>query len=350
MGSDKQPNGDGRDAFCLDSLLDAISNPSSSDHLDRLAKSLGIDHLSTKEEAIEQVEEQVLSPPKDLSGELWRWQMYAFNMLIMPCIWLRSGGSTEKTWLTIRQAPIELPIPPLPLSPFPATHQILPTHTGIDGTFSHWRPALAPRPPAHPALSSSASRAFGDSKNFVRGKGSYAPFMPGGLNAVAIQVAAENGDDEDEEEEEEDGWKTRAPGLRRGVQLDGAEEFMREMLGQEGLGGKAKRKKRQGWEDGELEVSKLGEEEHGAAEAADDGEGWRGQKGVDDLLPIGVRPSTRNDVRPERILEIGVVNPDMAVSESILTCSAFRHLPPAGNNFAPLRRKNGHTWWTSTRN
>ena len=109
-------------------------------------------------------------------------------------------------------------MPALTLSPFPAT-QVLPTHRGIDGEFTHWRPALAPRPPAHPALSSATSRAFGDSKNFVRGKGSYAPFMPGGLDAVALQVAQENPEEEEDEEEEEDGLKTRAPGLKRGVQL-----------------------------------------------------------------------------------------------------------------------------------
>ena len=56
------------------------------------------------------------------------------------------------------------------------------------------------------------------------------------------------------------------------------------MLGDQGLGGKARRKKRAGWEDGDLEVSKLGAE--GDEDKAEDG--WRGQKGVDDLLPIGV--------------------------------------------------------------
>lgn len=183
------------------------------------------------------------------------------------------------------QSAVNLPVPPLTLSPFPATHQILPTHRGINGDFTHWRPALAPRPPAHPALSSATDRAFGDSKNFVRGKGSYAPFLPGGLEATAIV------DEPEEEEEEEDGWKTRAPGLRRGVKLEGAEEFLTRMLGQEGLGTRAKRRKRDGFEDGELEVSKLDHEEK---------EAWRGGKGVDDLLPIGVslRPMVADAASP----------------------------------------------------
>lgn len=119
-----------------------------------------------------------------------------------------------------RQTDIDLPIPPLTLAPLPATHTILPLSRGIDGEFSTWREALAPKPPAHPALSSSTTRAPGSSKNFVRGKGSYAPFTPGGLEEAA-SVPKEDEDAEEADEEEEEGWKTRAPGLKRGVQLSG---------------------------------------------------------------------------------------------------------------------------------
>ena len=117
----------------------------------------------------------------------------------------------------IRQSPINLPLPPLRLTPLPATHSVLPLSKGIEGSFSRWREAIAPKPPAHPALSSSTTRAPGSSKNFVRGKGSYAPFLPGGLDEKD-DLAPEEGE---EEVEEEDGWKTRAPGLKRGVQLSG---------------------------------------------------------------------------------------------------------------------------------
>lgn len=119
--------------------------------------------------------------------------------------------------LTVRQSPITLPLPPLRLTPLPATHTVLPLSRGIEGTFSKWREAIAPKPPAHPALSSSTTRAPGSSKNFVRGKGSYAPFLPGGLDEKEDLVPEQ----EEEEVEEEDGWKTRAPGLKRGVQLSG---------------------------------------------------------------------------------------------------------------------------------
>jgi len=116
-----------------------------------------------------------------------------------------------------RQSPITIPLPPLRLTPLPATHTVLPLSRGIEGTFSRWREAIAPKPPAHPALSSSTTRAPGSTKNFVRGKGSYAPFLPGGLDEKEDLVPEEG----EEEVEEEDGWKTRAPGLKRGVQLSG---------------------------------------------------------------------------------------------------------------------------------
>lgn len=63
----------------------------------------------------------------------------------------------------------------------------------------------------------------------MRGKGSYAPFLPGGLEPeVALKITEgydaveRNGDGaEDEEEEEEGTWKSRPPGFKRGMKLDG---------------------------------------------------------------------------------------------------------------------------------
>lgn len=123
------------------------------------------------------------------------------------------------------QPPIPLPLPKPSLSPLPPTHLLLPSTKGISGTFTSWRSALAPKPPAHPTLSSSTNRAPGGLQNFVRGKGSYAPFAPGGLEVAAVPIdELENGSQEvEEDEEEEGGWKTRAPGLRRGMKLSGGE-------------------------------------------------------------------------------------------------------------------------------
>lgn len=58
----------------------------------------------------------------------------------------------------------------------------------------------------------------------MRGKGSYAPFLPGGLDAGAVTADGEfasRDQEEDQEGEEEEGWKTRAPGLKRGLALEG---------------------------------------------------------------------------------------------------------------------------------
>ncbi len=64
-------------------------------------------------------------------------------------------------------------------------------------------------------------------QNFVRGKGSYAPFLPGGLEpAIKLDGGMDDERDLDGEEDEETGWKTRAPGLRRGLKLDGGESLI----------------------------------------------------------------------------------------------------------------------------
>jgi antiviral helicase SKI2 len=180
--------------------------------MDDLAASLGVGEHSDAQNAIENLEKEVLAPVKDLNDELWRWQVYVILLLL---------SHLDLPLRPFSQAPINLPLPRLILTPLPATHTILPTTRGIDRTFTHWREALAPRPPAHPTLSSSTTRAFGDVKNFVRGKGSYAPFKPGGLEAAATTATDQEDDESDEEDEEEGMWKTRAPGLKRGVKLDG---------------------------------------------------------------------------------------------------------------------------------
>lgn len=172
-------------------LLNTAGDPSSSTlSSDSLAASLGIEALPTAKQAVAQVEHEVLSPPKDLSGpELWRWQA---------------------------PLPTPIPLPPLNLDVLPQTHTVTPTFRGIDGKFTHWREALAPKPPAHPNLSSSMNREHAPLKNFVRGKSTNAPFLPGGLDA-----AVDDAEEDEQELEDEDGWKTRAPGFRRGAELEG---------------------------------------------------------------------------------------------------------------------------------
>ncbi|WVF73142.1 hypothetical protein IAT40_007961 [Kwoniella sp. CBS 6097] len=243
-------------------LLNTAAHPTSAEALssDDLAASLGIDAPLSRERALELLEQEVLAPVKSLQGpELSRWQV---------------------------QPPVDLPLPPLTLSPLYQTHTVTPAFRGIDGEFTHWREGLAPKPPAHPTLSSSTTRAPGSLQNFVRGKGSYAPFLPGGLEA-----AAKPEEEEAPEEEEEEGWKTRAPGMRRGVQLEGAGEFLAEMLGQQSITAKAKRRRRDGEFSPQLTVSRVGDEDAEIEEIRPNGIAGPSGKNVDDLLPIGRLPA-----------------------------------------------------------
>ncbi|KAK8853069.1 hypothetical protein IAR55_003770 [Kwoniella newhampshirensis] len=246
-------------------LLNTAAHPNAADAIPSvdLASSLGLAEPMTKEKALEALEKELLAPVKSFDkSDLWRWQI---------------------------QPKVELPLPPLTLSPLHQTHTVTPAFRGIDGTFTHWREALAPKPPAHPNLSSSTTRAPGSLQNFVRGKGSYAPFTPGGLDTAAKAEDAE--EEEEAEDDEEIGWKTRAPGLKRGVKLEGADEFLAEMLGQQSITAKAKRRRRDAEFSPQLAVSRLGDEDVEAEASRENGEAGSSGKNVDDLLPIGRLPA-----------------------------------------------------------
>ncbi|WWC91541.1 uncharacterized protein L201_006487 [Kwoniella dendrophila CBS 6074] len=246
-------------------LLQTAANPKSNGALssDDLAASLGLDGPISKSRALEILEKEVLAPVENLSGdELWRWQV---------------------------QPPVELPIPPLTLKPLHQTHTVTPSFKGIDGEFTHWREGLAPKPPAHPTLSSSTTRAPGNLQNFVRGKGNYVPFLPGGLETAAKPEEEEG--EEENQDDEEDGWKTRAPGLRRGVKLEGADEFLAEMLGQQSIAPKAKRRRKEGEFEDQLTISRVGDEDAEIEEMSANGHTGLNSKNVDDLLPIGRLPA-----------------------------------------------------------
>ncbi|WRT70395.1 uncharacterized protein IL334_007393 [Kwoniella shivajii] len=244
-------------------LLNTAANPSSNDALssDELASALGINGPLDRKGALDLLERELLAPVSNLGGdELWRWQV---------------------------QPHVDLPIPPLTLEPLHQTHTVTPAFKGIDGEFTHWREGLAPKPPAHPTLSSSTTRAPGSSQNFVRGKGTYAPFQPGGLEEAAKPEETED----EHQEEEEEGWKTKAPGMRRGLKLEGADEFLAEMLGQQSIAAKAKRRRREGEFEPQLTVSRLGDEEAEIEEISADSQAGPSNKNVDDLLPIGRLPA-----------------------------------------------------------
>jgi antiviral helicase SKI2 len=165
---------------------------------------------------------------------------------------------------------VDIPIPKPELETLPPTHTVIPLLRGLDGTFSGWKEIYAPPPAPPPTASASTDRAPGGMMTFVRGKGNYVPFKPGGLDDDAFKDG-ETGEEETEEErvrrelEEEEAmgktWKTIAPGMKRGLKLDGgmseptrlglnserlplADEFLRSVLGEASFTAPVKRRKR----------------------------------------------------------------------------------------------------------
>ena len=133
-----------------------------------------------------------------------------------------------------RLNPVEIPVPKPELETLPPTHTVIPMLRGLDGTFAGWKEIYAPPPAPPPTASGSTERKPGGMMTFVRGKGNYVPFRPGGLDDAAFDRDSEReGEEETEEEkarrelEEEEAmgktWKTIAPGMRRGLKLDGGE-------------------------------------------------------------------------------------------------------------------------------
>lgn len=134
-----------------------------------------------------------------------------------------------------------MPIPEPEFDTLAPTHTVVPILRGLDGEFAGWREVHAPPPAAAPTASSSMDRAPGGQITFVRGKGSYVPFKPGGMEpgqyrgerALGSLVEDEaGGEEEDENDEdaakrksEEDGkaWKSVAPGMKKGMDLTGGE-------------------------------------------------------------------------------------------------------------------------------
>lgn len=223
--------------------------------------------------------------------------------------------------------PITIAPPSLTLSPLPPTHTVIPTTTGLDARFTGWKQVIAPPPPPPPSASSSLTRAPGAAPagassasvtggtgmnvSFVRGKGSYVPFTPGGLDPVdydavdaeRLMQTLDGGVDgvDDALDAEDDGstWKHVIPGLRRGLTLTGADEFLRAVLGDEAAP-RAKRRKhgrgvsrrRDGEEDDDIGVINEMEDLSVAERRRERAKGGNGKSDIDDLLPISVgRPA-----------------------------------------------------------
>lgn len=177
------------------------------------------------------------------------------------------------------------PGPPiLSLESFPRTHQTVPMTQGLDGCFVSWREVLAPaaaqspsnsaslqrQPAVQSGVSGSSMQSVGPGTRsgslgitFVRGKGSYMPFRPGGLeDGPAFQDLA-SGRNLDNQAEADSGfsnsqesgsvWRAVAPSLGRGLhfptgnsdkgaEVFTADELLKRMFGEVGLNPKAIRK------------------------------------------------------------------------------------------------------------
>ncbi|KAJ9111455.1 hypothetical protein QFC19_001224 [Naganishia cerealis] len=274
-------------------LLKAIAEPLSAHGVDKhvLTELLGLEQDKNDKEGMKAfakkvVEREFLQPVKDLEDEnIGHWQM--LNR-------------------------VDVPLPQPELNTLPPTHTVIPLLRGLDGNFSGWKEIYAPPPAPPPTASASTERAPGGMMTFVRGKGNYVPFRPGGLDDDAFLGADSGGTEEDgdteeneesrmrrEQEEEEvmgKTWKTIAPGFKRGLKLDGADDFLRSVLGESSFNAPVKRKKRPKQQIG-LSNADM---QDGAAETMDANmaiepvqhrSGAASRSEIDDLLPISRLPA-----------------------------------------------------------
>lgn len=174
--------------------------------------------------------------------------------------------SFPEQWLPIHQVhwdnPISIPRLVEPqLSEPPTTVSIV--RAGLDGRIVGY--AETPTAKKSSGLTSTAvDRAPAPSKNFVRGKSGYVPFLPGGLDDVPVDVLASANIDASTR-----GLRTVAPGMSRGMRLPG-EPIPDDLLDLEDA-------------DNDLEdADEEGHEEELLDEVADTSE----QTGIDALLPI----------------------------------------------------------------
>lgn len=170
--------------------------------------------------------------------------------------------------------------PALLLDTLPRTHQAVPVTQGLDNCIIGWKEVIATAPALSASVSASLQRQptiqtgiSGSSKQsvgsgprsgalgmtFVRGKGSYMPFRPGGLDEAP---PASSADADDETQDEADsrlntqpsssGWRTVARGLGRGLNFEvensgsatrtsAADELLRRIFGNANLNAIPKR-------------------------------------------------------------------------------------------------------------
>lgn len=170
------------------------------------------------------------------------------------CLRYRVGqhDDIQRTFQLSRLNEVTPSPPTVSLEVFPRTHHAVPVTRGLDGDFVRWKEVIAPAPAQPPAASASLQRqpgvqsgVAGLSSNpagsgtrsgnlgitFVRGRGSYMPFRPGGLDdgPQRPSPAQESQDDFEEDagtvsdiEQVQSTWRTTPPGFQRGLDLASA--------------------------------------------------------------------------------------------------------------------------------
>ena len=90
MSDEKHVGDDDETPLDFVKLVQTAADPSSSTSIptDRLSKILGIDNVPSRQEALDALEKDLLAPVKDLSGDLWQWQVYVMIHLLMTTPYL----------------------------------------------------------------------------------------------------------------------------------------------------------------------------------------------------------------------------------------------------------------------
>ncbi|KAG8960224.1 hypothetical protein FRC03_006880 [Tulasnella sp. 419] len=159
-----------------------------------LLENLGLSGIPSRDQLHHQIEEDILLPKTELPPHwLPRYQSHWEHKISIPSL--------------------------LKLSPSPPSTQLTFQRAGLDGRITGYVETPAPRQTATALTSTSISRAPGPASTFVRGKSGYIPFLPGGLDDVAVKS------DNLTDVVDRRGLRKRAPGLSRGIRLgEDAEE------------------------------------------------------------------------------------------------------------------------------
>ncbi|KAI6153957.1 ATP-dependent RNA helicase [Pisolithus tinctorius] len=172
----------------LGDIIQQILNPVRDD-ADAILEDIGLGTVPSTQAVHDEIERKLLSP-LDILPEHWlpTYQVHWKHDVHIPSL--------------------------LSLAPAPPPTSLQFVRAGLDGHVTGY--VEAPNPRVATALtSSSMNRAPAPPANFVRGKSSYIPFQPGGLDDVLL--SSKTG------QPNERGLRTVAPGLSRGLRLPGDE-------------------------------------------------------------------------------------------------------------------------------